>query len=89
MHHFHSPSWLENSIHEPLEIVYTDVWGPVPVSSIDGHCYYVDFVDGFMKFNWLFPIFHKCDALLIFKRFKLFVEKQIIKPIRLIQFDNG
>ena len=31
----------------PFQIIYTDVWGPAPLHSIDGYRYYIAFVDDF------------------------------------------
>lgn len=41
---------------EPLDLVYADVWGPAPTLAIGGERFYVNFVDDFSPFNWLFPI---------------------------------
>ncbi|KAL5736391.1 hypothetical protein ACOSQ2_031179 [Xanthoceras sorbifolium] len=35
----------------PLELVYTDIWGPSPISSLDGHKYYIVFVDCHTRFS--------------------------------------
>jgi hypothetical protein len=35
----------------PLEIVYSDVWGPAPISSINGFRYYVSFIDAYSRFT--------------------------------------
>ncbi|RHN41157.1 putative RNA-directed DNA polymerase [Medicago truncatula] len=44
------------SSNYPLEIVYSDVWGPAPFNSIDGFRYYVIFIDHFSKYVWLYPM---------------------------------
>lgn len=59
------------------------------MSSVEGHRYCINLVDGFSKFNWLFPIFQKSDALIVFKKFKLLVEKQTGRLIKALQTDNG
>lgn len=59
------------------------------MSSIYGQWYYINFVDGYSKFNWLYPLVIKSDALLVFKTFKLAIEKQTGKLIKLIQNNNG
>ncbi|GKE08007.1 retrovirus-related pol polyprotein from transposon TNT 1-94 [Tanacetum coccineum] len=50
----HKLPFLNNSLvsTKPLELVYTDVWGPTQ-TSIDGFVYYVIFVDHFTKYVWL------------------------------------
>ena len=60
----------------PLEMVYSDIWGPSPMVSTTGHRYYISFVDDYTRFTWLFPIALKSDALPVFLRFKTQVELQ-------------
>ncbi|KAK2426846.1 Copia polyprotein/retrotransposon [Trifolium repens] len=36
----------------PLEIIYSDVWGPAPIRSLDGYLYYLIFVDHYSKYTW-------------------------------------
>jgi len=33
----------------PFDLIYTDVWGPLPQTSIQGYKYYVIFIDHFTK----------------------------------------
>jgi hypothetical protein len=35
----------------PLELLFSDVWGPSPVVSSNGNKYYVTFIDAFNKFT--------------------------------------
>jgi histone deacetylase 1/2 len=39
----------------PLELVFSDVWGPAP-TSVGRHNYYVSFIDDFSKFTWIYLI---------------------------------
>lgn len=43
----------------PLDLLFSDVWGPSPYFLINGNRCYVIFVDHFIKYSWLFPIAHK------------------------------
>lgn len=40
----------------PLQLVYSDVWGPAP-TSVGRNNYYVSFIDDYIKFVWIFPTF--------------------------------
>ena len=51
----------------PLDLIYTDVWGPSPINSADGFYYYVIFVDHFTKYVWLYPLCLKSDVFTIFR----------------------
>jgi histone deacetylase 1/2 len=34
----------------PLELIFSDVWGPAPLFSSDGYRYFVIFVDAYTKY---------------------------------------
>ncbi|KAL4586285.1 hypothetical protein LXL04_010921 [Taraxacum kok-saghyz] len=96
----HCPSCSINKSHKlpfgpnsftathPLQLLYSDVWGPVQ-KSIDGYTYYVIFVDYFTKYIWIYPMKHKSDVAHIFPQFKLLVEKYFQHPIVSLFNDNG
>ena len=46
----------------PFELVHSDVWGPTPVTSVNGFHYYVIFVDHFTRFTWLYPLKNKSEV---------------------------
>ncbi|WKA01579.1 hypothetical protein VitviT2T_019853 [Vitis vinifera] len=86
-HNFFCESCLCNKSHKlpfgvsslrsrgPLDLVYSDVWGPSPIESIDGFRYYLIFIDYFTKYVWLFPMAYKSDVYTIFPKYKSMVEK--------------
>lgn len=39
----------------PLDIIYTDVWGPAHSTGLDGSRYYLIFVDHYTKYMWFYP----------------------------------
>jgi histone deacetylase 1/2 len=73
----------------PLDLIFTDVWGPASVPSTTGAKYYVSFLDDYSKFLWLFPIHLKSDVERIFLNFQTYVEKQFDRKIKAIQSDWG
>jgi hypothetical protein len=82
------PFYLSPSVStSPLELIFSDVWGPSPFLSVNGNKYYVCFVNDFSKFTWLYPITAKSDVLAIFQKFKLHVERFFDTKIKAFQFD--
>jgi hypothetical protein len=73
----------------PLELIFTDVWGPAPVCSRSGSKYYVSFLDSFSRYTWLYPISCKSDVTSVFTKFKNYVECFFKFKIRAIQSDWG
>ncbi len=73
----------------PLELVHSDVWGPAPISSINGFRYYVIFVDDFTRFTWFFPLRHKSQVLSSFQHFKNTMENFLGKSVKVLCTDCG
>ena len=73
----------------PLDLLYSDVWGPAPVTSSKGFRFYIIFVDHYTKYTWFYPLCHKSDVLTIFPKFKATVENYFKKTIVSLYSDNG
>ena len=52
-----SPS--PSQYHCPLDLIFTDVWGPSPICSQHGFKYYVSFLDASSHYTWLYPMTKK------------------------------
>ncbi|MCH92265.1 retrovirus-related Pol polyprotein from transposon TNT 1-94, partial [Trifolium medium] len=87
-HRLHSPA-SHTTYTTPLELVYSDLWGPSPSPSKLGYNYYISFVDAYSKYTWIYLLKSKSDALLIFKQFKTMVELQFGHPLKSLQTDWG
>lgn len=60
-----------SSTKEPLELIHSDVNGPMPTVSIGGHRYFVSFIDDYSKKVFLYPMKLKSEVyekLLEFKK---------------------
>ncbi|KAH0633010.1 hypothetical protein KY284_035796 [Solanum tuberosum] len=73
----------------PFDLVYSDVWGPSPHLSINGNKYFVQFLDDFTKFVWIFFLSTKSQVLDVFKYFHKMVYTQFGKKIKTLQTDWG
>jgi hypothetical protein len=57
-----------------LELVHSDVFGPVLVPSLGGSLYYVSFIDDFFRKTWIYFLRKKLEVFEKFEEFKSLVE---------------
>jgi hypothetical protein len=70
---------------EVLNVVHSDICGPIDVLSTGGNKYFITFVDEFSRMTWLYHIKVKSDAFDVFRRFNALVEKQSGKSIKVLR----
>jgi histone deacetylase 1/2 len=73
----------------PLDLIFSDVWGPAPMFSFDGFRYFVIFVNAHTKHIWYYPLVAKSDVFSTFQRFQTLIERQYSLKIKSIQTDWG
>jgi hypothetical protein len=74
---------------EHLELVHTDLCGPMQTQSIGGSFYFLTFIDDFSrKVLGIFPQ-KKSDTFTKFKEFKVVAEKQSGKYVKVLRSDGG
>ena len=61
---------------QPLELVHSDICGPMNVKACHGASYFLTFIDDYSHFSYVYPISHRFEALDCFKRFVAEVENQ-------------
>ena len=72
----------------PLELVFSDVWGPAP-TSVGKNNFYVSFIDDYSKFTWIYLLRHKSKVFQRFHDFQKLVECMFGKKIVAMQTDWG
>jgi hypothetical protein len=72
-----------------LDLIYSDVCGPMSSASLTGSLYYVVFIDDFSRKSWIFFMKTKGQVFSRFQEFKALVENQTGKKIRVLRSDNG
>ncbi|WVZ83847.1 hypothetical protein U9M48_030944 [Paspalum notatum var. saurae] len=83
------PYSKSNSVsNSPLELIFSDVWGPAP-TSVGRHNYYVSFIDDFSKYTWIYLLKKKSDVFQAFQIFQNFVERKFNRKIITMQTDWG
>jgi transposase InsO family protein len=67
-----------------LELIHSDVCGPMTSSSISGYVYYVSFIDDYSHKDLdILEVFNK------FKEFKALIENLSVRKIKILRSDNG
>jgi hypothetical protein len=72
----------------PLQIVHSDLCGPMPITSRTSHRYLLTFIDDFTSKTWLYFLSEKSQTLEKFKEFCALVEKASSK-IENLRSDRG
>lgn len=72
-----------------LELVHSDLCGPMENASIGGAKYFLTFIDDFTRKYFVYFLRLKSDVLATFKDFKQLVENQTGKKIKILRTDNG
>ncbi|MCH81218.1 retrovirus-related pol polyprotein from transposon tnt 1-94, partial [Trifolium medium] len=81
-----STSWIASA---KLELIHSDICGPINPSSNGGCRYFITFTDDFSRKTWSSPLKEKSSAFEIFKRFKALVEKESNNQIKCFRTDRG
>ena len=79
-------SWRAKDV---LELVHSDICGPINPSSNGGKRYLITFIDDFSRKTWVYFLQEKSEALTMFTRFKAFVENEAGKTIKSLRTDRG
>ncbi|KAG8503616.1 hypothetical protein CXB51_001792 [Gossypium anomalum] len=72
-----------------LELVHSDVWGPMRTESLNGNRYFILFIDDCTRYCWIYFLKHKSEVVQVFMKFKAVVEKETDCKIKTIRSDNG
>lgn len=72
-----------------LEIVHSDVCGPITPVGHDGHQYFVTFTDDFSRRSFVFFLRRKDEVMLKFQQFRALVENRSGLKIKYLRTDGG
>ena len=74
---------------ELLELIHTDICGPINHKTICGNVYYITFIDDFSRFCHIQLLSEKAQSIEAFKVFKAEVELQLGRKIKTVRSDRG
>ena len=72
-----------------LELIHSDVCGPMPVQARSGSVYFITFTDDFSRFGWVYIMRYTSKAFEKFREFKNEVEKQSGKSVKTLRSEQG
>ncbi|GAA0143054.1 hypothetical protein LIER_03825 [Lithospermum erythrorhizon] len=79
-------NWRASNV---LELIHSDICGPINPASKSGKKYFLIFIDDFSRKGWVFLLAIKSEALDCFKEFKILVEKELGQAIKSFRTDRG
>ena len=72
-----------------LDLVHSDVCGPMAVESMSGCLYFLTFIDDYSRKTWIFAMKAKGEVFSKFKEYKAEVENLTERKIKTLRSDNG
>ena len=88
-HRLPFPKAVHHRAKKPLELVHSDVCGPMKQKSIGGALYFVTFIDDYSRFITVYTLKHKDEVFERFKEWKAEVENQLGEKVKALRSDNG
>nr|GEU30453.1 serine carboxypeptidase-like 16 [Tanacetum cinerariifolium] len=74
---------------EPLQLIHTDLCGPITPPSHGKNLYFMLFIDDYSRKTWVYFLNEKSQAFKAFKKFKAMVEKEKGLKIKSMRSDRG
>ena len=74
---------------KPLELIHTNICGPINPESFSEKRYFISFIDDYSQKTWAYFLKGKSEAFKVFKKFKVMVEKEIGRHIKAVRSDRG
>ena len=72
-----------------LQLLHSDICGPMKVKSIGGSVYFMTIIDDFSRYVFVYLLKHKSEALKTFQEFKIWAENSTGNKIKTLRTDNG
>ncbi|KAL6327955.1 hypothetical protein AAG906_031299 [Vitis piasezkii] len=75
--------------NELLEIIHTDICGPLSIPCFTGEKYFITFIDDLSHYGYVYLMHEKSQAIDIFEMFIIEVERQLDKKIKIVRSYRG
>lgn len=80
------PKASQSNSTKILELVHSNVCGPIQTTSFGGAKYFTLFIDDFSRY---YHLKYKLEVFMKFEEYKTLVEKKTQKMIKILRMDNG
>jgi hypothetical protein len=80
---------LSERASDLLELIHTDVCGPMSTTARGGFQYFITFTDDFSRYGYIYLMRHKSESFEKFKEFQNEVQNQLGKTIKFLLYDRG
>jgi hypothetical protein len=71
-------------VSDLLELVHTDICGPMSFVARGGFKYYITFIDDFSRYGYIYLMRHKLESFEMLKEFQNEVQNQLAKKIKFL-----
>ena len=78
-----------NRATEPLQLVHSDVHGPVKVQTVSGYRYWIAFLDDYTRHRAVILLKRKSDTFAALKQYKAWAERRTGKKLLCLRDDKG
>jgi hypothetical protein len=78
----------DSKAEEILELIHSNVCGPMSSTSLSGYVYYVSFIDDYSRKTWVYFLKTKDEVFGKFKEFKALIENFSKRKIKILRSDN-
>ncbi|GKV22816.1 hypothetical protein SLEP1_g32638 [Rubroshorea leprosula] len=79
-------SWRAKQV---LDLVHSDLCGPINPTSNGGKQYFITFIDDYSRKTWVYFLQTKSEALVAFKNFKVLAENEVGISVKVLRTDRG
>jgi len=69
----------------PLELIYSDIYGPMNVKARHGSIYFITLIDDYSRYGHVYLLPHHYEALDVFKRFVVEVETKLERRVKILR----
>ena len=76
-------------VKEQLELVHSDLCGPMTIQARGGFEYFITFIDDCSRYGYIYLMRRKSKAFEKFKEYRAETEKRLNKCLKTLQYDRG